>query len=69
MILPRMADIKGRKPVYLFSVILLLIAQIGVFLSTDIWFTIAMITVIGLTVGSRVPIAIMFCNEFVMAEN
>jgi MFS family permease len=66
--IPRIADIYGRKPVFLVSMIVHLFIIIGLFLSTNMTFTIVLMFFIGLCAVGRYNVAFLYALEFMTDE-
>ncbi len=63
-ITPRLADIHGRKPIFLLSMAIQLAALIGIFISRNVTLTIAMIFVFGTGGVGRSSISYLYMQEF-----
>ena len=62
--IPRIADHIGRKKPFIVSIFIQTVAYACLFISTNVYFTISMFTVIGIVAGGRVGIASNYMNEF-----
>lgn len=63
-ITPRLSDIYGRKPIFLASMAIQLVALIGIYISREVWVTIALIFVFGTGGVGRSSISYLFMQEF-----
>jgi MFS family permease len=63
-ITPRLADIHGRKPIFLLSMAIQLAALIGIYISRNVTLTIAMIFVFGTGGVGRSSISYLYMQEF-----
>lgn len=63
-IVPRLADIHGRKPIFLFSMCVQLAALIGVYISRSVNVTIGLIFIFGMGGVGRSSISYLYMQEF-----
>jgi len=67
-ITPRLSDIHGRKPIFLASMGLQLIALIGIYISRNVWLTISLIFVFGTGGVGRSSISYLYMQELLPKE-
>jgi MFS family permease len=67
-ITPRLSDIHGRKPIFLISMGLQLIALIGIYISRNVWLTIGLIFVFGTGGVGRSSISYLYMQELLPKE-
>lgn len=63
-IVPRLSDIHGRKPIFLFSMVVQLAALIGVYISRSVNITIGLIFIFGMGGVGRSSISYLYMQEF-----
>lgn len=68
-VIPRIADLYGRKRIYTFSMVLNLLFGVFLFFSKSIYFSIFSFFFIGVSSGGRVVVGTMYVNEFLPERN
>ena len=63
-ITPRLADIYGRRPIFLISMAIQLAALIAIFISRNVWITVGLIFIFGIGGVGRSSISYLYMQEF-----
>jgi len=63
--LPRMADVYGRKPIYMWSMAAHAIVYAGIILSKDLVLTISLMFLLGVTTAVRASVGFLYMTELV----
>lgn len=63
-ITPRLSDIYGRRPIFLASMLIQLVALIAIFISRHVWVTVGLIFLFGIGGVGRSSISYLYMQEF-----